>query len=343
MATSWSPAEKAEICTKYMEIFAFRNRTDEGAVDAQKELFASTPSALLRHEIAYALGQMQRLDAVPFLSALLTDTSEDPVVRHEAAEALGAINDPDSVELLRVHATDPAPEVADTCNLALARLEYHISKGMCACEKRPQHVLRLEQQHREQQQPPEEGAQEMQQQQQQQQHEPEPESAPAAAAEPHLQVGGFVSVDPAPAAPAAPTRMLKAQLINQSLPLFERYRALFALRDAVAAKGDEAAVLAICAAFGTENALLKHEVAFVLGQLEHTASVQPLCEVIAKEEEHPMVRHEAAEALGAIGSPDAIETLNKYSTHECDLLRESVWVALHMYDREAFLAKGICV
>ena len=56
-----------------------------------------------------------------------------------------------------------------------------------------------------------------------------------------------------------------------------------------------------------------------------------------------MVRHEAAEALGAIGSPEAIGVLHRYAEHECDLLRESVWVALHMYDREAFLAKGVCV
>ena len=148
---------------------------------------------------------------------------------------------------------------------------------------------------------------------------------------------GFVSVDPAPAAAAAPTRMLRAQLLDTSRPLFERYRALFALRDAVPAKGEEA-VNAICAAFSDTNALLKHEVAFVLGQLEHSASVAPLCDVISCESEHPMVRHEAAEALGAIGSPEAIGVLHRYAEHECDLLRESVWVALHMYDREAFLA-----
>ena len=45
-ATAWSEAERLDLCGKYIEIFALRNRTDEGAVDAQKELFSTTPSAL---------------------------------------------------------------------------------------------------------------------------------------------------------------------------------------------------------------------------------------------------------------------------------------------------------
>ncbi len=56
-----------------------------------------------------------------------------------------------------------------------------------------------------------------------------------------------------------------------------------------------------------------------------------------------MVRHEAAEALGAIGSPDAISVLREFTEHPEPILRESCWVALHMYDREAFLAAGVCV
>ena len=40
------------------------------------------------------------------------------------------------------------------------------------------------------------------------------------------------------------------------------------------------------------------------------------------------MRHEAAEALGAIGSPKAIEVLQQYSSHPVEILRESCWVAL---------------
>ena len=134
---------------------------------------------------------------------------------------------------------------------------------------------------------------------------------------------------------------LPARSIDCSSPP-NRYRALFALRDAVPREG-EPAVHALCAAFDDDNPLLKHEIAFVLGQLEHPAAVDALCAAVRCEDEHGMVRHEAAEALGAIGSPDAISVLREFSEHPEPILRESCWVALHMYDREAFLASGVCV
>ena len=109
------------------------NRTDEDAVPEMITLFHNTPSVLLRHEVAYTLGQMQRIDAVPFLEALLTDHDEHPITRHEAAEALGAIEAPESVAILARHAADSASEVSETCGLALAQLNFQIAKGVCGC------------------------------------------------------------------------------------------------------------------------------------------------------------------------------------------------------------------
>ena len=40
------------------------------------------------------------------------------------------------------------------------------------------------------------------------------------------------------------------------------------------------------------------------------------------------VRHEAAEALGAIGTIRAIEVLREYAGDEEEIVRESCWVAL---------------
>lgn len=40
-------------------------------------------SALLKHEIAFVLGQMQNPRAVPALTRVLQDTKEDSMVRHE--------------------------------------------------------------------------------------------------------------------------------------------------------------------------------------------------------------------------------------------------------------------
>lgn len=45
-------------------------------------------SALLKHELAYCLGQMKKTSALPTLESVLRDTSEDPIVRHEVKEPM---------------------------------------------------------------------------------------------------------------------------------------------------------------------------------------------------------------------------------------------------------------
>ena len=42
-------------------------------------------SALLKHELAYCLGQIKRTSALPVLESVLTNEKEDPMVRHEAS------------------------------------------------------------------------------------------------------------------------------------------------------------------------------------------------------------------------------------------------------------------
>lgn len=42
-------------------------------------------SALLKHELAYCLGQIKRTSALPALEATLSDESENPMVRHEVS------------------------------------------------------------------------------------------------------------------------------------------------------------------------------------------------------------------------------------------------------------------
>jgi len=63
--------------------------------------------------------------------------------------------------------------------------------------------------------------------------------------------------------------------------------------------------------------LLRHEIAYVFGQLQHPHSVPALSEVLSKLDEHPMVRHEAAEALGSIATPEVLETLQRYYDSVC--------------------------
>ena len=85
----------------------------------------------------------------------------------------------------------------------------------------------------------------------------------------------------------------------------------------------------------TSSALLRHEVAYVLGQMQHPFSVDALEESLRRENEHSMVRHESAEALGAIdgGRWEDVERILKEFTDDDDVVvRESCLVALDAAD-----------
>ena len=82
----------------------------------------------------------------------------------------------------------------------------------------------------------------------------------------------FDSVDPAPPSKISETDELRVILCNENERMFQRMRALFALRN----KGGNDAVDALCAAFDSDSALLKHEIAYVLGQMQNSHAVPML-------------------------------------------------------------------
>jgi deoxyhypusine monooxygenase len=148
----------------------------------------------------------------------------------------------------------------------------------------------------------------------------------------NLRENAYASIDPAPAM-KKPTKAelpaLASSLLDTSLPLFERYKAMFSLRNA----GSKAAVLALCEGLKDASPLFRHEVAYVLGQLQHVASVPALRVSVADPLEHDMVRHEAAEALGAIGTSECTDFLEEYASEATPImLRESCVVALDVAD-----------
>ena len=81
-------------------------------------------------------------------------------------------------------------------------------------------------------------------------------------------------------------------LINPDRPLKERFRALFTLKNI----GGQQCIDWIAKAFGDESALLKHEVAYYLGQLQDPLAIPILTQVLSDPARELMVRHEAAEA-----------------------------------------------
>lgn len=272
---------KVSLPARFRALFTLRGLNSDEAVEIIGKAFEDK-SALLKHELAYVLGQMRRPSAIPVLNAVLCNLEEEPMVRHEAAEALGAIGCQESVPILQQFLNDPAAPVRETCEIAI-NLILH----------------------------------------------PEQTEEPEVAVDGELSFG---SVDPAPALKTHKTiEQLQAQLMDTSLDLYHRYKAMFALRN----RGtSEEAVLALCTGFADNSALFRHEVAYVLGQLQHPASIPALAQQLRRTDEIGMVRHECAEALGSIATPECLDILKEFLQDEEDVVRESCIVACDMCEYE---------
>lgn len=246
------------------------------AIKCIEEAFVDD-SDLLKHELAYCLGQIKDTRAIPALTKVLEDVNQSPMVRHEAGEALGAIGCPSVIELLEKYSKDPIVEVAETCQIALDRVKW------------------------------------IQEQEKLDDNNP------------------YASVDPSPPMANKQTvAELQNILMDEKESLFKRYRAMFSLRN----MRTKEAVLAIASGLKDRSALFRHEVAFVLGQLQDENSIPYLIENLEDPFENEMVRHECAEALGAIANEECVEVLTKYLKDEKRVVKESCEVALDICDYE---------
>jgi len=266
---------KRPLKERFRALFTLRNLGGQTAIDSISATFTD-PSALLKHELAYCLGQMKDVRAIPMLVKVLEDVSQEPMVRHEAGEALGAIGDDSVLDILEKYSKDEVVEVAETCQLALRRIQYLKSPDETCLQGADQ----------------------------------------------------FSSIDPTPPSASTDLVALERTLLDSGCSLFDRYRAMFSLRNLNTP--ESAKVLAKGLRCG--SALFKHEIGYVLGQMEPSSVVAELAAVVADEAESGMVRHEAAEALGAIATPQAVEVLKRHLADPCAVVRESCVVALDMSD-----------
>lgn len=83
-----------------------------------------------------------------------------------------------------------------------------------------------------------------------------------------------------------------------------------------------------------QSALFRHEIAYVLGQLQNDACVEQLAVNLRDKQENAMVRHECAEALGSIATEEATAVLQNYLSDSERVVRESCVVALDMSEYE---------
>ncbi|KAI5917779.1 deoxyhypusine hydroxylase [Camillea tinctor] len=132
---------------------------------------------------------------------------------------------------------------------------------------------------------------------------------------------------------------LRESLCSESTPLPIRFRALFSLKHLARHEtGDEAiaAINAIAAGFTSPSALLKHELAYCLGQSANLAAVAPLQEVLTDLQQDTMCRHEAAEALGALGDAGNLEILRQFRDREGEdvVIKETCEIAIDRIEWE---------
>uniref|UniRef100_A0A8C5YCF7 Deoxyhypusine hydroxylase n=1 Tax=Microcebus murinus TaxID=30608 RepID=A0A8C5YCF7_MICMU len=120
---------KQPLQTRFRALFTLRGLGGPGAISWISQAF-SDDSALLKHELAYCLGQMQDARAIPVLVDVLRDTRQEPMVRHEAGEWPGH-RDPEVLELLKEYSTDPVVEVTQpaTGGQRLEWLQQHAGSG----------------------------------------------------------------------------------------------------------------------------------------------------------------------------------------------------------------------
>lgn len=149
----------------------------------------------------------------------------------------------------------------------------------------------------------------------------------------------YGSVDPAPptdlkerpdSSPEA-LEKLRTTLLDKSLSIFERYRALFCLRNI----GITAAVDILVEAIedsGSEGAVFAHEVAYVLGQIQHPAAIEGLKKLLVNTSLNCMVRHEAAESLGAVANDEVCQVLKEFVNDNSKAVSQSCIVALDIYE-----------
>ncbi|KAM0686858.1 hypothetical protein COBT_001912 [Conglomerata obtusa] len=343
-------SNECNVASKTRLLFYLKNSTHPASPFLITIYFKLT-SVLLKHEAAYVLGQKQAEESIPVLMHLLRDETEDEIVRHEAGEALGNYLREDCVAVLREFVDDRNVPVKETCYLGIKKYDEFVERLKCnsstihdqftsntnyddhtsntnhdiirntnyasinnnkagyssntnyADANYETYELNTKLYHNE---------------------------LKETINRKYKLISDFDSHDPAYPIEVRDIEILKTIFLNVNECLYSRYKAMFSLRDL---KSKEAIDI-LGQGFKDSSALFKHEIAFVFGQLRMKESVEYMKNTLDDLKEHGMVRHECAEALGAIGTKEAYEALQKHIKDPIDVVRESVEVAFDIYNYE---------
>ena len=274
-------------------------------LEMEKDKEGIQPSDLLLHEICYAFGQIGTEPSLePICQKYLEEIMRNhpsPIVVHEATEAYANLIGSLDKQLIEDLIKKFANNIVvkETCQLALSLLRWREETDNGKKEGLDFSKLK------------------------------------------------FNSADPAP--PFAYMKdqyyrdlnYLKDVYLDSTSDLFQRYRSLFTLRDMMTKEAIEMICTPLTASFfAKDSALLKHEICFVIGQLSDKAKCAEkfLNYAMENPEEAPVVKHEAALALGEISKNRAILLL--HSKDRRPIVAESCLVGLSFIDEYDKLSKN---
>jgi hypothetical protein len=287
---------QAPIAQRVDSLFCLRAFEEVAAIDGLIKAFhIEKKSELLLHEICYCLGQMNRS---PEHTAKITEFLEmvirndyPPIVIHEAVEALGNMNNYDTLALLKKF------EQADSPHTEMVRETVELARDLLMWNQETDHGAK-------------EGL--------------------------DLKKTRVRTNDPAPPynlwgdAKWRDVSLVKGIFLDPAQSAFTRNRALFTLREI----NSKESCLAICesltpAHFSTCSALLKHEVAFVLAQMEdHYETAYPfLLDACQNPNEASIVKHEGLVAVGEMIDDERI--IAGLLEHADPIVSESCAVAIN--------------
>lgn len=285
-------------------LFCLRTVGTLEAIDALIEAFNKEPrSDLLRHEICYCLGQMDKspehIKKIQIFFEDILARDLPAIVHHEAVEALGNISYDNTYKLLERFTEEKDGILYETCFLTKRLIEWKKETDNGKSEGLDLTKLKCS------------------------------------------------TNDPAPPfnyekdPKYADLAFLQAILLdNVNYDLFDRYRALFTLRELYT----EESVLAICQCLTVENSktcseLLKHEVAFVLAQMDEVfmPAVPYLLECVANPDEAAIVRHEVLICLGEMISDKSL--IEHFLKNPDLIVSQSCEAALNLIDYRAKCAE----
>lgn len=289
-----------DVCKKYSVIMTLRHHGNDAAAKILEEGYKGLgTSELLRHDVMYCMGQMRATNSVNFLLERMHDTNEKSIVRHEAGEALSNLTDikEQVIPELEKHWDSEDELLRSTVRVAVPKLK--------ALNENSRYGKKY--------------------------------GGTMEPAEPfnEEEVRDYLQSKEIPDAQSHSELLnqVQAQLLKDysEVDEFTKYRLCYFLRDTNDLRSKEI----LSDLLSAENrkvtsALLRHELGFILGQINNndTCIHEALKNASLDESEHPVVRHEAILAFYDITKDEAF--MDQFLKHDDQLIRESVEVATKM-------------